>query len=93
MKEGRQIAFRYVGPAGGAAAYPENPSGSTEGIAGISDPTGRILGMMPHPERHVARIQHPANARRRWSAPAGGDAPFSPAEGLQVFRNAVDTVR
>ncbi len=93
LKEGRQVAFRYAGSGGGPAAYPENPSGTTEGIAGITDPTGRILGMMPHPERHVARHQHPAAARDRWSAPGAATTAFSPAEGLQVFRNAVDTVR
>lgn len=87
MKENRQVAIRYAG-----TEYPDNPNGSTDGIAGVCDPTGRILGMMPHPERHVARVQHPAAQARRWAGDGGAD-PFAPAEGLQVFRNAVDTVR
>ncbi len=48
----RLVAFRYVGPSGEAATYPWNPSGSQGGIAGLCDPTGRILGLMPHPDRN-----------------------------------------
>ena len=43
--------------------YPENPNGSLNAIAGITDPTGHILGMMPHPEKIVELTQHP-NWRR-----------------------------
>lgn len=44
--------FRY-GSAEGTLNYPENPNGSPEGRAGIMDPSGTILGLMPHPERAV----------------------------------------
>lgn len=44
--------FRY-GAVSGTEEYPENPNGSTEGRAGICDPSGTILGLMPHPERAV----------------------------------------
>ncbi len=97
LRTGRQIALCYTTPDETVPRYPGNPSGSVEGIAGISDPTGRVLGLMPHPERHVFRRQHPAAAARRWAALAapGSLPPFEEeeGEGLQVFRNAVDSVK
>lgn len=48
----RYTVFRY-GKMEGTEAFPENPSGSPKGRAGICDPTGRILGLMPHPERAI----------------------------------------
>jgi len=56
--EGR-VVFRYTDPEGRLAGYPWNPNGSLENIAGICDPTGRVLGLMPHPERHFLHHQHP----------------------------------
>lgn len=49
-----QIAFRYTSP---------NPNGSLDGVAGICDETGLVLGMMPHPENHVIARQHPQYVR------------------------------
>jgi phosphoribosylformylglycinamidine synthase len=83
LKENRQVVLRYVGPDGGEAAYPANPNGSVEGVAGITDATGRVFGLMPHPERHVFRRQHP-----RWTRGEGS----SPPDGRQVFANAVRTL-
>src|SRR5437870_331024 len=60
--------------------YPINPNGSAANIAGICDTTGRVFGLMPHPERHVENIQHPQWTRR----PCVGDG-----DGLALFRNAV----
>jgi len=78
----RLVVFRYVGPDGAVGAgYPANPNGSVEDIAGICDPTGRILGLMPHPERHVDPTQHP-----RWTRE--GTRPEG--DGVKVFRNAVE---
>jgi phosphoribosylformylglycinamidine synthase len=62
-----RIAFRYgIGdgaghPAGGA--YPENPNGSADDVAGVVDETGLVLGLMPHPEDHVFRRQDPLRRR------------------------------
>jgi phosphoribosylformylglycinamidine synthase subunit PurQ / glutaminase len=59
---------------------PDNPNGSLANIAGLSDTTGRVLGLMPHPERFLFATQHP-----QWTRTARrGDG-----EGLQLFRNAV----
>lgn len=73
--------FQYVDREGNPAEYPGNPNGSVLGIAGIADPTGRILGLMPHPERFFSRIQHPT--RTREDLPEEGD-------GLAIFKNAVN---
>jgi phosphoribosylformylglycinamidine synthase len=56
-----QIALRYVRSDGSAArgAYPDNPNGSVDDIAGICDRTGRVLGLMPHPERNITPWNHP----------------------------------
>ncbi|MGA1362849.1 MAG: phosphoribosylformylglycinamidine synthase I [Ilumatobacteraceae bacterium] len=53
------VALRYANPDGGAAggAYPANPNGSLNDIAGICDTSGLVLGMMPHPENHVTSRQ------------------------------------
>ena len=59
---------------------PHNPNGSTANIAGLSDPSGRVLGLMPHPERFLHATQHP-----RWTRLGlSGDG-----DGLAIFRNAV----
>ena len=86
-KEQRQFALCYsragatdTDPSTVELAFPENPNGSVANLAGLSDPTGRILGLMPHPERFLFRTQHP-----RWTRL---DLPEEGA-GLQLFRNAV----
>ena len=58
-----------------------NPNGSQGDVAGICDASGRVLGLMPHPERHVLPYQHP-----RWTRE--GLAPEG--DGLRLFRNAVE---
>jgi phosphoribosylformylglycinamidine synthase len=79
-----QMAFRYTGAGGAEPVYPEDPNGSEDHVAGICDPTGRILGMMPHPERHVCRHQHP-----RWTRETGAS---DEGDGLALFHNAVEYV-
>ncbi|MGD9693737.1 MAG: phosphoribosylformylglycinamidine synthase subunit PurQ [Phycisphaerales bacterium] len=78
QKQG-QVALRYHAD--------ENPNGSTDHIAGICDPSGLILGLMPHPERYLDWTNHPYWTRL--------DARMMDAEtpGLRMFRNAVDHVR
>ncbi|HAU37870.1 MAG TPA: phosphoribosylformylglycinamidine synthase I [Phycisphaerales bacterium] len=62
LRENDQVAVRYVDPAGQPGGYPVNPNGSMDDIAGLCDPTGRVMGLMPHPERFVEVTQHP-----RWT--------------------------
>jgi phosphoribosylformylglycinamidine synthase I len=52
-------ALRYVRPDGSAADYPFNPNGSEGDIAGLTNPAGNVLGLMPHPEDHIIPTQHP----------------------------------
>ncbi len=64
--------------------FPDNPNGSVANVAGICDATGRVLGLMPHPERHIDPTQHP-----RWTR---GEA-AAVGDGLKVFQNAVGYFR
>jgi len=90
LRANRQIALRYVDPGGvdpggsgaggGPAAYPHNPNGSLDDVAGLCDPSGRVLGLMPHPERNVSPWQHPLWTRRE---------PRAAGEGLAFFERLV----
>ncbi len=60
-------------------AYPTNPNGAQRNVAGVCDETGRVLGLMPHPERHIDPTQHP-----RWTREQ-----HERGDGLAVFENAV----
>ena len=84
LRRNGQIVCRYTDPRGGPAGYPWNPNGSVDDIAGICDPTGRIVGMMPHPERHCLPLHDP-----RWPR----EGLKAEGEGLRVFRRAVEFVR
>jgi phosphoribosylformylglycinamidine (FGAM) synthase-like amidotransferase family enzyme len=64
--------------------FPLNPNGSMNAIAGICNETGRLMGLMPHPEAFVHRTNHPRWTREQ--LPEEGD-------GLILFRNAVDYIR
>jgi len=79
LKATRQVALRYVVPAEGDP-YPSNPNGSVDHIAGLCDPSGRALGLMPHPERNVLPWNHPLWTRR---------GARSEGEGLAFFRQMV----
>lgn len=78
-----QIALTYVYPDGSPANgnYPANPNGSLRDIAGICNPAGNVLGLMPHPENHIHPWQHPRHARGE----AGGS-------GVALFQNGVQYV-
>lgn len=66
LQAANQVALVYTRPDGSPAkgAYPYNPNGSIEDIAGICNPAGNVLGLMPHPEDHVFPYQHPQWARQ-----------------------------
>jgi phosphoribosylformylglycinamidine synthase len=82
LEQSGQVALRYVNAQGGPPnGFPHNPNGSQGDVAGLSDMTGRVLGLMPHPERHALPTQHP-----RWTR----EGLKKEGDGLQVFRNAVE---
>lgn len=96
--EGR-LALRYAaeddgqnlqGSADGKAVdtvlpFPANPNGSQANVAGVCDASGRLFGLMPHPERHIDPTHHPTWTRREHQ-PEFGD-------GYAIFKNAVDYFR
>lgn len=66
------VVFRYCDGSGNPTQkYPLNPNGSLNAIAGITDPTGRILGLIPHPERFVRKMQYPNWRRTQDLEPQG----------------------
>jgi len=82
-----RLALRYCeGPGGDIMddmlPFPFNPNGATANVAGVCDQSGRVFGLMPHPERHIDATHHPAWTRRT-SQPEEGD-------GMAIFRNAVN---
>lgn len=81
LEQTGQVVLRYVDEQGQPGPYPINPNGSQGDIAGLCDATGRVMGLMPHPERHVLPIQHPHWTRR---------GPATEGEGLRLFKNAVN---
>lgn len=82
LEKNKQIALRYFNPSKktGAAGYPWNPNGSLNDIAGIVDKTGRVFGLMPHPEAFAFFTNHP-----RWTRGESKEG-----EGLKIFKNAVE---
>lgn len=87
------VALRYGDGQGGLAggAWPQNPNGSLGDIAGICDPSGRVFGLMPHPEGYYRLSQHPAWTLRREKARRLGKkaGPLAPGGGMPIFDNAV----
>ena len=83
-----QLALRYAGPDGQPTeTWPFNPNGSARGVAGICDRSGRVLGLMPHPDAFLHAWHHPD--WRRTEAP---EREIVPA-GLELFRRGVDAAR
>jgi phosphoribosylformylglycinamidine synthase len=82
LDSGGQLVLRYTGRNGEAdPSSPDNPNGSQRHVAGLCDASGRVLGLMPHPERNLDPTHHP-NWTRRAARQAG--------DGLRVFQNAVE---
>ena len=73
------VAARYVARDGGEPSYPEDPNGSDGHVAGICDPTGRVFGLMPHPEAFLHGENHP-----EWTA-----REVTTGDGLRLFVNGV----
>ena len=91
-----QVVFQYADPEGNEAdgRYPLNPNGSLRDIAGICDPTGRILGLMPHPEAYNHITNHPAWTRKKeLSLREGKTLKSTEGAGIEIFRNAVEYLK
>ncbi len=87
-----QVVMQYADSDGKPAdgRFPENPNGSLGDIAGICDPSGRVFGLMPHPEAFNHFANHPDwNLERRHRLRAGEPEPPAEGLGVQLFRNAV----
>ena len=78
-----RIVAQYMDDKGNLAGYPWNPNGSELNIAGICDETGRIFGLMPHPEAFLFPQNHP-----RWTREK-----IQEGEGLKIFKNAINFVK
>lgn len=84
LKDNGQVVFQYCDEKGKLSGYPQNPNGSVDNIAGICDETGRILGLMPHPERHIQFTQHPRLLK---------STEAKKADGIEIFKNGVEYAR
>lgn len=86
LQEGNLVALQYSEPGCQSPTmdYPLNPNGSVSAIAGLCDPTGRLFGMMPHPEAYLYPVNHPRWTREK--VPEEG-------MGLAIFRNAIEYIR
>lgn len=96
LLENRQVVMQYAGEDGTAAQgkWPFNPNGSIQDIAGICDPTGRVFGLMPHPEAFNHFTNHPNWTNQREALSRQGKTPVSQdGEGIRIFQNAVEYLR
>jgi len=84
------VACRYIDPRTHrpAMSFPENPNGSLKSIAGVCDPTGKIFGLMPHPEAYLFPENHPQWLRQKMA----GKLPRH-GLGLKFFQNAVNYLK
>lgn len=80
LEQSGQVVLKYVDAEGKPGDFPVNPNGSSGDVAGVCDASGRVLGLMPHPERHILPTQHP-----RWTREGLAEE----GDGMRIFRNAV----
>ncbi len=81
IENNNQAVLKYVDEKGSYSSYPYNPNGSINNIAGITDKTGRVFGLMPHPERFIFKEQSP-----EWLNNRDKVTPF----GKKIFENAIN---
>jgi phosphoribosylformylglycinamidine synthase I len=96
LVDSNQVVIQYALPDGTCAdrKFPFNPNGSIHDIAGICDPTGRIFGLMPHPEAFNHWTNHPDWTRTKEKIKRqGGRVDSGPTIGIHLFKNAVDFVQ
>ncbi|MFA7074641.1 MAG: phosphoribosylformylglycinamidine synthase I [Endomicrobiaceae bacterium] len=83
IEKNSQIVFRYCDKNGMEANYPLDPNGSLNAIAGICNKQGNVFGLMPHPERYIYSLQHPARE--------GYDGIYG--WGKKIFQNAIEYLK
>jgi phosphoribosylformylglycinamidine synthase len=96
LHRNNQVVLQYARPDGSPAQgrFPDNPNGSVADIAGICDPSGRVLGLMPHPEAYHHWTNHPDWTRRREMIKRGKAEPESESTvGVRMLRNALNYIR
>ncbi len=95
FKDG-QVSAQYAQKSSTAGnptqVYPDNPNGSLQAIAGICDPTGRVFGLMPHPEGYLDFENHPLWHRKADELKRKGEPTPKEGQGMQVFRNLARVV-
>ncbi|OYT65138.1 phosphoribosylformylglycinamidine synthase I [Candidatus Bathyarchaeota archaeon ex4484_205] len=79
LERNNQIALIYVDEKGREADFPYNPNGSVRNIAGVTNPEGNIMGLMPHPERFIHPYHYP-----NWTRC------IKEADGMKIFRSMVE---
>lgn len=96
LVQNNQIVMQYSNKEGIPAEghFPDNPNGSIMDIAGICDPTGRVFGLMPHPEAFNHYTNHPDWTRIKEVPRRKGECAFKEiSDGVQLFKNAVDFIK
>ena len=96
LTDNDQVVLQYADENGNPAQgkWPCNPNGSLNDIAGICDATGRIFGVMPHPEAYNHYTNHPDWTRKKERiARLGKHLGSEEGEGITIFRNAVAYIR
>lgn len=90
LNDMKQIALRFVKADGSPACgeFPHNPNGAMDDIAAMTDPSGRVLAIMPHPERGMFNWQRDDYAYLKEKARREGTQLPEQADGLQIFQNA-----
>ena len=87
LSRNKLVTMQYADPATGDPAmdFPHNPNGSWQAVAGICDPSGRIFGLMPHPEAFISPYNHPD-----WPRKKGAGIIPDKGKGQIIFDNAVE---
>lgn len=95
LKHNKQIVVRYAREDKSLAEgiFPFNPNGSLMDIAGITDSSGRVYGLMPHPEAYIDWSNHPSWTRKKERLKREGKVIPKYGEGLLIFRNAFEYLK
>ncbi len=95
LLKNNQVVIQYAGADGSPAdgSFPSNPNGSVCDIAGICDPTGRVFGLMPHPEAYNHFTSHPDWTRKKeMERRLGKTLDTGPTIGIRLLENGVDFI-